>query len=133
MAIDSHSWDKFGTVANKKPQKTTTKHKKCDCRKSPYLLSYFVVVCCGQLCETRFVIIGSRVWTREKERLGGGMMLQEHLFYKIRGKVRDQLSDYVQAEEIIEKIDDYIVPPKLGNQAGILGGIALAEQALEGD
>ena len=66
----------------------------------------------------------------ERVILGGGMMLQEHLFYKIRGKVRDQLSDYVQAEEIIEKIDNYIVPPKLGNQAGILGGIALAEQAL---
>jgi fructokinase len=62
--------------------------------------------------------------------LGGGMMQQAHLFPFIRRKVRERLAGYVQAKEILEQTDRYIVPPKLGNQAGILGGIALAERAL---
>ncbi len=49
----------------------------------------------------------------------------------IREKVLKQLKGYVQAEGILEKIDNYIVPPTLGNKAGLFGGIALAETALD--
>jgi len=31
---------------------------------------------------------------------------------------------------LLDRIDSYIVPPALGNQAGVLGAIALAQQAL---
>jgi fructokinase len=42
--------------------------------------------------------------------------------------VQEYLNGYVQSPEILERIDSYIVPPGLGNKAGVLGAIALAEQ-----
>ena len=60
--------------------------------------------------------------------LGGGVMDQESLFPLIRLKVKTLLNDYVDAEAIRSQIDQYIVPPALGNQAGVLGAIALAKQ-----
>ncbi len=61
--------------------------------------------------------------------IGGGVMDQDQLFPMIRVKVQELLSDYISAREILEHIDHYIVPPKLGPQAGVLGAIALAQQA----
>jgi fructokinase len=63
--------------------------------------------------------------------LGGGVMQQTHLFPMVRGKVQQLLNRYVQSPQIIEHIDDYIVPPQLGNSAGVLGAIVLAEQAFQ--
>jgi fructokinase len=63
--------------------------------------------------------------------MGGGVMEQAHLFPLIRRKVQNFLNGYVQSPVILEQIDDYIVPPGLGNRAGVLGAIALAEQAVE--
>jgi fructokinase len=60
--------------------------------------------------------------------LGGGVMEQRHLFPLVRQKVRQLLNGYVQAPEILEEIDTYIVPPILGKRAGVLGAIALARQ-----
>ena len=65
----------------------------------------------------------------EKIIMGGGVMDQDHLFPKIRQYVLASLNDYVQAPAILENIDSYIVPPALGNQAGVLGAIALAQEA----
>jgi fructokinase len=62
--------------------------------------------------------------------LGGGVMDQAHLFPLVRRKTRELLNGYVQSPEIIERIDRYIVPPGLGNRAGVLGAIALAELQL---
>lgn len=61
--------------------------------------------------------------------LGGGVMDQAHLFPKIRDYVRRILNGYIQAKAILEDIDNYIVPPGLGNRAGVLGAIALAQLA----
>lgn len=58
--------------------------------------------------------------------LGGGVMQREFLFSKIRRKVRELLNGYVASKSLLENIDDYILPPGLGNQAGSLGAIALA-------
>lgn len=60
--------------------------------------------------------------------LGGGVMEQESLFPLIRSKVKELLNGYVDAETIHSQIDQYIVPPALGNQSGVLGAIALAQQ-----
>jgi fructokinase len=60
--------------------------------------------------------------------LGGGVMQQTHLFPRIRTKVQQYLNQYVQAQEITRHIDQFIVPPGLGNRAGALGAIALAQQ-----
>ena len=62
--------------------------------------------------------------------MGGGVMKQSHLFPLIRQKVLDILNNYVKSKQILEHIDDYIVPPALGSNAGVLGALALAELAM---
>jgi fructokinase len=56
-------------------------------------------------------------------------MQQPQLFAMVRQNVREMLNEYVRAKEILKDIDNYIVPPKLGKQAGVLGAIALAIHA----
>ena len=62
--------------------------------------------------------------------MGGGVMKQMHLFPKIRAKVKTLLNGYIQKPQITEMIDEYIIPPALGDRAGVLGAIALAQAAL---
>ncbi|MED2970803.1 ROK family protein [Fictibacillus sp. B-59209] len=60
--------------------------------------------------------------------LGGGVMKQEQLFPLIRKKVLDTLNGYVQHPQLTEEnIQDFIVPPGLGDNAGLCGAIALAK------
>lgn len=65
------------------------------------------------------------VLSPEKIILGGGVMKQKQLFPLIRKNVKELLNNYVQTKEILEDIDNYIVYPKLGDDAGILGSVAL--------
>lgn len=62
--------------------------------------------------------------------LGGGVMEQLHLFPRVRTRTQELLNGYVQAPEILDRIDEYIVPPGLGNRAGAAGCIALGQRAL---
>ncbi|RAP74659.1 ROK family protein [Paenibacillus montanisoli] len=62
--------------------------------------------------------------------LGGGVMHQEHLFPLIREEVRKNLNGYVSAEAVLDGIDAYIVPPGLGDNAGLSGALALGLRAL---
>lgn len=64
--------------------------------------------------------------------LGGGVMAQAQLFPLVRAEVQRQLNGYVQSPALTAQIDTYIVPPGLGNRAGVLGAIALAQQAAAG-
>jgi fructokinase len=61
--------------------------------------------------------------------LGGGVMDQSQLFPLVRKKVQTLLNGYIHTSEILQHIDNYIVPPDLGNRAGVLGAIALAQMA----
>lgn len=61
--------------------------------------------------------------------LGGGVMQAEHLFPLVRKHLQKALGGYVQADAVLTGIDQYVVPPKLGQHAGIAGAIALAERA----
>jgi fructokinase len=63
--------------------------------------------------------------------LGGGVMDQSQLFPMIRNEVRELLGDYISTSEIMEPNEEYIVPPVLGPQAGVLGAVALAQQAAQ--
>jgi fructokinase len=63
--------------------------------------------------------------------LGGGVMQREFLFPKVRNRVHELLNGYVSSKVILEQIDQYIVPPGLGNQSGSMGAIALAMQLEE--
>jgi fructokinase len=58
--------------------------------------------------------------------LGGGLMRRAGLFPLVRSEVQVLLNGYIRAAEILERIDGFIVPPGLGEEAGVLGAIALA-------
>jgi fructokinase len=83
--------------------------------------------------EAHYVALGlvNFITTLSPQRiiLGGGVMQQQQLFPLVRTKVQALLNEYVQSPAILEQIDAYIVPPGLGNLAGALGAIALAEEA----
>jgi fructokinase len=61
--------------------------------------------------------------------LGGGVMQQEQLFSMIHAETLKLLNGYVQSPTILDRIEDYIVAPGLGARAGVMGAIALAQQA----
>lgn len=61
---------------------------------------------------------------------GGGVMHNLDLFPMIRQNLRECLNGYVQSPDILESIETYLVPPLLGDDAGVLGGLVLAERAL---
>ncbi len=63
--------------------------------------------------------------------MGGGVMRQQSLFTLIRRRTLELLNGYIQRDEILKGIDQYIVPPALGESAGILGAVALAMAAKE--
>jgi fructokinase len=73
----------------------------------------------------RRVIIGGGV--RRAGRLG-----HEQFFRLIREKTRRALNDYLASAVLNEEIESYIVPPLLGDDAGVCGAIALAQLALGG-
>ena len=60
--------------------------------------------------------------------IGGGIMKAPGLLDSIRRRVRSLLNDYVNSPAITKHIDNYLVPPALGDLAGVLGAIALAQQ-----
>ncbi|MDQ0255871.1 fructokinase [Evansella vedderi] len=58
----------------------------------------------------------------EKIILGGGVMKQQTLYPIIREQLAKLLNDYIT----IEKMEEYIVPPSLNDNQGIMGALALA-------
>jgi fructokinase len=63
----------------------------------------------------------------EKIILGGGVMKVSGLIDLVRKEVVSILNGYVQKDEILEHIEQLIVLPGLGDRAGVLGCIALAQ------
>ncbi len=61
--------------------------------------------------------------------LGGGVMHQLQLFPLIREEVQRLLNGYVSHEALRSGIDDFIVPPGLGDNAGLTGALALGVAA----
>lgn len=63
--------------------------------------------------------------------MGGGVMKQRQVFPLVHKYVKELLNEYIQNKEILEKIESYIVYPKLEDNAGIVGAIALGLNALK--
>ena len=55
-------------------------------------------------------------------------MNQPALLPLVRERVRELLADYLHAPELADEIDEYIVAPKCGPRAGVLGALELARQ-----
>ena len=58
--------------------------------------------------------------------LGGGVAQHPGLHAAVRKKVQEILDGYIHTPFVLEKIDEYIVPPALGSRSGGLGAMALA-------
>jgi len=78
----------------------------------------------AQMCATAVVVLSP-----EKIILGGGVMRQAHLFAPIRGQTLEMLAGYVQHPAILSGMEDYIVPPGLGENSGVTGALLLAARA----
>jgi fructokinase len=61
--------------------------------------------------------------------LGGGVLQLEGLMDAVRASVLKRLSGALDGVDMVERIDQYIVPPGLGASSGVLGALALAELA----
>jgi len=61
--------------------------------------------------------------------VGGGVMQQAGLYTLVQHEVQQIINGYIQSDCINQHIDQYIVPPALGNRSGVLGAIALAATA----
>ncbi len=81
--------------------------------------------------QTIALALCNYVFTLSPQRIiiGGGVMAQAQMFPLVRRKVQTLVNGYVQSPAILDRIDSYIVPPGLGNMAGVLGAIALAQEA----
>ncbi|MBQ0036815.1 MAG: ROK family protein [Firmicutes bacterium] len=62
--------------------------------------------------------------------LGGGVMHNEKLFEFVRKETLKDINGYIKKDEILNHIDEYIVSPKLGDNAGILGACELGRLEL---
>ncbi|WNS43971.1 ROK family protein [Paenibacillus sp. MMS20-IR301] len=65
--------------------------------------------------------------------LGGGVMQQVQLYPLIRRAVLRNLNGYVNTDAILERMDEYITAPGLGQQAGLCGALALGLSAARGN
>jgi fructokinase len=83
--------------------------------------------------EARYLALALGAWvcTLSPKRivLGGGVMQQSHLFDLIRTELARLLNGYIQVRELGDGLDQFVIPPRLGSRAGILGALVLAEAA----
>jgi fructokinase len=49
----------------------------------------------------------------------------------IRRKLETALNNYISSSAVQEAMDSFVVPPLQGDNAGILGGIALAQMCID--
>ena len=82
--------------------------------------------------EAQYLGVACMTWicmlSPEKIILGGGVMRPE-MYPWIRSHAQTLLNGYVDAPQLQAQIGEYIVPPGLGDRAGILGALALAARA----
>lgn len=65
--------------------------------------------------------------------VGGGVAGQTHLFDPMRRHLVRLNNGYIAKPELLgAAVDSYVVPPGLGREAGVMGGLELARMALEG-
>ncbi len=78
----------------------------------------------GQLCAVLVVTVSP-----QRIVMGGGVMSQARLLPLIRTRLTDWLGGYIERREILCETHRYLVAPELGDNAGVLGALALAVEA----
>jgi fructokinase len=61
--------------------------------------------------------------------IGGGVIQKSFMFPSVRKKVQELMNNYITHDMLSKNIDEYIVPPALGNRSGVLGAIAMIMDA----
>jgi fructokinase len=83
--------------------------------------------------EAHYLALGlaNLVLTLSPERvvLGGGVMARAQLYPAVRAGVSDVLAGYLASPALGAGLERYIVPPALGERAGVLGALRLAQLA----
>lgn len=83
--------------------------------------------------EARYlaVLCANLVLTVSPQRiiLGGGVMHQQHLFPLIREHLMESLGGYVDLSQLSDSLDEFVVPPALGDDSGVLGASVIGAQA----
>jgi fructokinase len=69
------------------------------------------------------------VLSPERIVIGGGVMNQPDLLGRVRREIVALLNGYLDAPELSDEIGEFVVRPALGDRAGVLGALALAESA----
>jgi fructokinase len=86
--------------------------------------------------EARYLAIGimNAVFAVSPERvvLGGGVIKKPGLLPIVRTQVKELISDYIELAGEVGNIDDFIVPPALGDYTGVVGALLLAMAAHPG-
>jgi fructokinase len=75
----------------------------------------------GQLCAQLVLMLSPHLII-----MGGGVLSQERLLPMIRQRAQHWLSGYINRQEVLTDIENYIVAPALGARAGVLGALRLA-------
>ncbi|WP_084544831.1 MULTISPECIES: ROK family protein [Derxia] len=89
------------------------------------------------LADTTALAIGNLVCVLSPRRviLGGsvrkaGGLGEAAFFARVRATLRERLAGYIAHPALADGIGEYMVPPLLGDDAGLAGTLVLAEQAL---
>jgi fructokinase len=86
--------------------------------------------------EAEYLALGilSIVLVASPERVivGGGVMERPGLLAQVRERLRALNGGYLDVPALSDRVDSYLVAPELGDRAGVLGAIALAERAAAG-
>jgi fructokinase len=61
--------------------------------------------------------------------IGGGVLDRRSLLPLIRTRLRQLVGGYLDTPLLADDIDSYVIAPELGDDAGVLGAIALAQMA----
>jgi fructokinase len=86
--------------------------------------------------EASYLALGLANWvcTVSPRRIvmGGGVMRHAALFPMIRRQLQHLLNGYIQSDMLSDRIEEYVVPPGLGDRSGVLGALVLAQEAAAG-
>lgn len=84
--------------------------------------------------ETHYLALGlaNLICTLSPERiiLGGGVA-QRLNWTSLRAAIAAQLAGYLRARELSDAIHEYVVPPMLGDDSGLIGALAMAHDLIE--
>jgi fructokinase len=69
------------------------------------------------------------VLSPERIIVGGGVSGAPGLLPLVRSRLQELLAGYIDATQLQDGIDEYLVPPALGSRAGVVGAIELARIA----